>query len=209
MEKSIGADMWTLEGFCGLLLLLLANRVVVSSYPLHSVVSLIAAFVAMSIIWIANGAEFLGLALIFVYVGAVMTLFLFMVMMLNQTQYEEQERIGPWLGGGLGVLSAGCYLLFWLFYGSGTWQEWDWPPPMHPSWQRGSDAAMLGKVLYDDFAWPFTLVGLTLLVAVVVCVGLVFRGKQGRKSQKISAQIATDPKQRIRLVDIGAKEKRR
>ena len=196
--------MW-LESILGVLTLLLANRVIATSYPLHAVVALVAVFVAMSIQWIAIGAEFLGLALVFVYVGAVMTLFLFMVMMLNASQYPAEQRVAPWLVAMCAAVSVVGYAMHALSQ-SGVWfgHAWDWPVRALGV-TRTHD---LGVALYSTYVWPFLLVGLNLLVAMVVCVGLVMRGKQSRKSQSIACQIRTDPSVRVRLVR-GMHEKER
>ena len=193
------------------LLLGFANAVISAAKPSHSVFCLIACALMVSGLWIGLSAEFLGLSLLFVTVGAVMTLFLFIVMMLDMDVQAQQSR--SWSSMGFGLL----WLLTWLLPMSWLSLQW-WQsdnelgsgliqvaPGLVFAQKSGfhleSNTAQIAEVLYTDYFWPFQLLGLVLLVALLITVGFVSRPPRGRKVQKIQEQIAVDPAQRVKLVD--------
>jgi NADH-quinone oxidoreductase subunit J len=193
------------------LLLGFANAVVSAAKPSHSVFCLIACAVMVSCLWIGLAAEFLGLSLLFVTVGAVMTLFLFIVMMLEMDSHAQQSR--GWSSMGFGFL----WLLTWLLPMGWMCLQW-WQSDNESSsgliqvakgsvfdarsgFHLESNTIQLAEVLYTDYFWPFQLLGLVLLVALLITVGFVSRPPRNRKVQKIQDQIAVDPRQRVKLVD--------
>lgn len=188
----------------GGVLLLLANHVVLSSYPVHALVSLVASFVAMSVLWLLFDAEFLALALIFVYVGAVMTLFLFMVMMLNIQSYPKSSQARPWVMVTLVCFTVGVPVVmlgFKYFAGVSYWG--DWPVLLKASDQVSlpmTNTEAIAQLLYKKYAIAFITMGLLLLTAIVVAVSLVKRERRAGKAQRISEQLQVNPKDRVRLV---------
>ncbi|MEC8460846.1 MAG: NADH-quinone oxidoreductase subunit J [Pseudomonadota bacterium] len=182
------------------LMLFLAHQVVFSLHPLRAVVSLVGCFVAMSILWIDLGAEFLGLALIFVYVGAVMALFLFMVMMLNidcYPHYSSFTSVMGWISLGLGVLVP--FVWWFVSFLSGDHEKHVFNHDAYGA--QWSNTHALGSVLYTDYLVPFQLLGVVLLVAILISVGWVFRGIRQRRRQVIVEQIQVDPKGRVVMMD--------
>ena len=109
------------------MMLVFANMVILSNHPVRSVLSLIGCFLCATVLWLLVQAEFLGLALIFIYIGAVMTLFLFVVMMLNIEQYDNQDKLSTTLAIGVVLITIGVPLALASTYGGlGLWLQDDW-----------------------------------------------------------------------------------
>lgn len=186
------------------ILLFSAIMVVSSRHPMRAVLFLVLAFFCSSILWMLLQAEFLALVLIFVYVGAVMTLFLFVVMMLNLDIAPRQEGWVRYLP--LGVLLIGLLIiLMWRVIQGGTFP----PEVYHWTTQSAhySNTQQLGAVLYTDYVYPFELAAVLLLVAIIAAIALVFRGSQGRKSQRISEQLETRREDRVQLINLPSEKK--
>ncbi len=172
--------------------------------PVHSALFLVMTFFASAGLWIMLEAEFLGLVLILVYVGAVMTLFLFVVMTLN----IDLENKGPgyWRYLPYGILIVG------LFTGMAVYVF----GPSHFALAHAqaighsadySNAKALGNVLYTDYVFPFEIAGVLLLVAIIAAISLSFRGRQGNKSISPEVQIAIRREDRIRIVKMPTEKK--
>ncbi len=196
--------------FFSFALILFASALVVitTSHPVRGVVSLICAFVSCAVLWMLLEAEFLALALVFVYIGAVMTLFLFVVMMLNITRFESVSLFEKWgvFLGSWGIIGAGLFTVWFLRFteqqreAMSLFFSKESVVPRLP--KEYSNVMEIGKILYTDYILPFELVSVLLVVAIIIAISLTFRGRRpGAKSQKISEQIAVDPKQRIRMVN--------
>lgn len=179
-----------------------ALGVIVARNPVHSALGLVMCFVTSAAIWLLIGAEFLAIVLVLVYVGAVMVLFLFVVMMLD-INLEELRR-GFTRFAWLGWLTAGAIVLeivgvvvshaFGVDVGRG-------PLPQAASY---SNTAELGRVLYTQFAYPFELAAVLLLVAIVAAISLTMRKRPGHKVQDVSRQVAVRAKDRVRIVHMEA-----
>ena len=188
----------------GLLMLAFANLVILSNHPVRSVLSLIGCFLCATILWLLLEAEFLALALIFVYIGAVMTLFLFLVMMLNVDTYDADDSLSFTTCVGtiftttvLPITGVGLYT------SPDIWNNMDMLASLPAQESDYNNVKALGMVLYTDFVWPFEIVAFILLTAIVVAVGLVLRGsKKFGKSQTISDQMAVKKSDRITLIDV-------
>lgn len=172
--------------------------VITARNPVHGILFLVLGFFASAVLWMLLQAEFLSLVLIFVYVGAVMTLFLFVVMMLNIDLVSTRDGFVRFLPFALLVivLLAGLMIIvigpthFGLSYATLT------PQPANYS-----NVKQLGGVLYTQYAYAFELAAVILLVAIIAAISLAFHGrKPGTKSQRIAAQIAAEPKDRVTLV---------
>ncbi len=186
------------------LLIFSGVRVVASRNPVHSALFLVLAFVAAAPLWIMAGAEFLGLVLVFVYVGAVMTLFLFVVMMLNLDEVPRSKGFVRYLPFGLIIVGLIVTLMLNVI------------DPSHFSLhvnagmivpQHHSNTKELGLMLFTQYLLPFELAGALLIVAIISAIGLAFRGPRARKVQDPSAQIAVKRNERVRLVNMEAEKK--
>ncbi len=177
------------------LLLVSAANVIFSRQAVSAVLSLIVSFLSAMVLWLILHAEFLGLALLFVYVGAVMTLFLFVVMMLNvklQSQYSGLLRRLP-LAVLAGVALVGLIVL--ALGNSMNTYVLDYP-------ENYNNTVELGKVLYTDYLVPLELAAIILLVAIIAAIGLAFRGAQNRKQQDVPEQILASKARQLRIVSM-------
>lgn len=175
-----------------------ALLVVFSRSPVYSILFLVLTFFATAGIWIILQAEFLGLILVIVYVGAVMTLFLFVVMMLDLEEvlkYRNLVRFYPIVMLLVGLIFAGLL----IFVGPWHFGFHNFPaPPALPADYSSTKA--LGMVLYTHYTLPFELAGVILLVGMVSAIALTQRQRRQRHRQSQAEQIAVRPEDRIRLV---------
>jgi NADH-quinone oxidoreductase subunit J len=169
-----------------------AVMVIASRNPVHSVLFLILAFVNASGLFILMGAEFLGMVLIFVYVGAVATLFLFVIMMLDVDFAELREGFIQYLP--IGIVIGGVFL-FELLLTVGAWvinptvaKTITAPIPSNVS-----NTEALGLVLYTKYIHYFQLAGMVLLVAMIGAIMLTLRHKAFVKRQDVNVQNARSP----------------
>ncbi len=178
-----------------------ALGVILSRNPVHAALFLVLAFFNSAALWLLLEAEFLGIVLVLVYVGAVMVLFLFVVMMLDVNVAQLREgftRYAP-----LGALVAGIVIveIFYVVWvrSLGLPGTMDFPPA-DALRLGGSNTKALGALLYDDYVLPFQLAAVVLLVAIVAAIVLTMRQRPGYKQQDISAQVAVRKRDRVRLV---------
>ena len=165
--------------------------VITSKYPVNSVLGLVAAFVCAAVLWIIQGAEFLGLALIFVYVGAIMTLFLFVVMMLNQARTPAAKIHYKYIVCGVVLF---VLMLVALIY-SGL-------PEVNVSQAILSqhNTHDLGEILYTKYIFEFELAAFVLLVGMVAAIAITFRGKRaGNKAVNVEEQLKVTAKDRLKF----------
>jgi len=170
--------------------------------PVRSVLALVVTFFAMAGVWMILTAEFLSLILLLVYVGAVMTLFLFVVMMLNADTTGSREGFTRYLPFGILAVLLIVTLMI-VAFGSHFSQL---PPPVPPGADY-SNVKQLGAVLYTDYAYPFEIAGLILLAAIVAAISLAHRTPKQRKSQNISQQVRVRSEDRLRLVKMPAEKR--
>ena len=177
-----------------------AFMVISSRNPVHSVLFLILTFVNASGLFIMAGAEFLGLLLIVVYVGAVAVLFLFVVMMLDVDFAELREGYLQYMPVGLLV---GVVVLAELLAVIGSWVAA--PSALNtgeapiPDVNEVRNIEALGNILYTEYVFFFQLAGMILLVAMIGAIVLTLRHKESVRRQNISVQVARDPKTAIQL----------
>lgn len=181
------------------LLLFAAFRVITARNPVHAALYLVLAFFQAAAIWILLKAEFLAIALVLVYVGAVMVLFLFVVMMLDINL--DGVRQGFWkhfpLAGTVGAIIA----LEMSYVLMGGFRE----PPKAASaaGQIGaqvSNTKELGKVLYSEYLYPLEIAAVILLVAIIAAIALTLRERKDSKSQNPSEQVRVKRADRVTLV---------
>ncbi len=169
--------------------------------PVHAVLSLVLTFFSTACVWILLQAEFLALALIVVYVGAVMVLFLFVVMMLDIQIAETREGFVRYLPVGLGVAVV-MLLEILALIGVRAMQV---VPPANPARVEGlSNVAWIGQALYTEYLLPFEVAALILTVGMVAAVALTLRRRKGVRHQFPSEQVQAKPRERVRLVSMPA-----
>ena len=188
------------------ILLISAIAVVVSKNPVKSVLSLVLAFFASAVLWMMQQAEFLSLALIFVYIGAVMTLFLFIVLMINANSVPPRLRFWSFLPLVLALTAVFSYA-FYRAFNEDSLANLKSTTAYTGDTMLGS-AENIAAVLYTKYLIPFELVAVLLLIAIVAAISLSFRGRQhGSFKQNIGRQVTADPKKRVKLVKMEAEVK--
>jgi NADH-quinone oxidoreductase subunit J len=173
-----------------------ALAVILAKNPVHSVLFLILAFVCAAGLFLMMGAEFLGMILIVVYVGAVAVLFLFVVMLLDVDFAELKQGFVRYLP--IGGLIAICVAAE-LGYAAVNWTRS--PTASAAATPSGmiSNTAALGQVLYTHYFYFFQAAGLILLTAMVGAIVLTLRHKEGVKRQSIADQVARTPATAVEL----------
>ena len=189
----------------GTVLVAAALGVIVARNPVHSALALVMCFVTSAAIWLLIGAEFLAIVLVLVYVGAVMVLFLFVVMMLD-INFEELRR-GFTRFAWLGWITAGVVIFEIVGVVTARTLGVDVSRGPAPVPAGYSNTTELGSVLYTHFAYPFELAAVVLLVAIVAAIALTMRKRAGHKVQDIVAQVAVNPKDRVRIVKMPAEKR--
>ncbi len=179
---------------------LAALRVITARNPVHAALFLVLAFFNVAGLWMLLQAEFLALALIMVYVGAVMVLFLFVVMMLDIN--IERVRQGFWKNLPLGALVGGLMVAEMAVVLSGRYFGLANLPP-HNLPANYSNTKELARVLYTDYAYPFEIASVILLVGIIAAVMLTLRRRKDTKTMHPSDQIAVKSKDRMRLVKMA------
>lgn len=179
------------------LLLIAAVLVITVRNPVHSILSLVLAFFASAILWMMIQAEFLSLVLIFVYVGAVMTLFLFVVMMLNIDLSKTREKFVKFL--------PVCLLILVVFITTMVLVVKPYTSGHLALLPAGtSNVTNLGILLYTEFNYPVEIAGVILLVAIIAAISLAFYRKPNSRVQRISEQLKATKKDRLRIVSMKA-----
>jgi NADH-quinone oxidoreductase subunit J len=179
------------------ILLFAALRVITTRNPVHAALHLVLAFFTAAGIWLLLQAEFLAIALILVYVGAVMVLFLFVVMMLDINIDKLREGFWEYLpmAGIIGLLMAVemAMVLGGKYFGATKAVS---KPADY------SNTAELGRVLYTDYLLPFELASVVLLVAIVAAIVLTLRDRKESKSMNVADQVNVRKQDRIRIVSM-------
>ncbi len=171
--------------------------VVSARHPVKAVLSLVVSFVATAGIWMLLEAEFLSLVLIVVYVGAVMVLFLFVVMMLNVEKAEKTPGFVQYWPLALVIAVLFFYLLVNLI------QPMTVGTPV-PDWDFSvSNVLQVGMSLFSYYLYPIVLAGVILLSAMVAAIALTLRAKpRNEKTQKVAEQVKVKASDRLRMVDL-------
>ncbi|MFZ2163608.1 MAG: NADH-quinone oxidoreductase subunit J [Sideroxyarcus sp.] len=175
-----------------------ALRVITARNPLHAVLYLVLAFVSSAGIWMLLEAEFLAITLVLVYVGAVMVLFLFVVMMLDIN--IERLRIGflRWLPVGLMLAGLIVVQMVWVLGAKET--SAGMTAVKHAA--DYSNTKELGRLIYTDYVYPFELAAVLLLLAMVAAIALSLRKRRDSKRQDISKQVKVRKQDRLRIVSL-------
>ena len=183
-----------------------AVMVIVSKNTVHSVFFLILDFISISCLFIMIGAEFIGMIMLIVYVGAVAVLFLFVVMMLNVAQQKNQWLSSTKSSTHIPVgLIISLIIFFELIIVIGGWK---YKPDLIKSLssldisQEVTNTHAIGNVLYTDYIHLFQLSGMILLVAMVGAIVLTFRQRKGLKRQSYFKQISRERADAVQLVEV-------
>lgn len=187
------------------ILLFAATVVITAKNPVHSALFLVLAFFNSAALWLMAGAEFLAIALVLVYVGAVMVLFLFVVMMLDINLAPMREGFARYLP--IGAL-VGLVMVVEMVLVVGSEQvNLIGATTAAAAGEPMSNTKALGSVLYTVYAYPFEIASVVLLVAIVAAIMLTHRRRPGTKQQSIDRQVRVHKEQRLRIVTM-APEKR-
>ena len=183
------------------MLIFSALRVITAKNPVHAAMFLVLSFVTAAALWLLIYAEFLAITLVLVYVGAVMVLFLFVVMMLDIN--FDKLREGFWkhlpIAATVAMLMAGqMALLLW-----GKALNLHSESPAAPA-ATVSNTKDLGRILYTDYLLPFELAAVVLLVAMIAAIALTFRGRKDVKSQDVAAQVRVKSTDRLKIIKMDA-----
>ena len=182
-----------------------AIMVTVSKNTVHSVFFLILDFISISCLFIMIGAEFLGMIMLIVYVGAVAVLFLFVVMMLNVAQQKNQWFASQGSSEHIPVgLIISIIIFFELIIVIGGWK---YKPDLFDinnsiNNLSTSNTHSLGQILYTDYIHVFQLSGMILLVAMIGAIVLTFRKREGVKKQNYLKQISRERSEGVELLDV-------
>jgi NADH-quinone oxidoreductase subunit J len=187
------------------ILVLSALAVIGSRNPVYSALALVMCFVTSAAIWLLIEAEFLAVVLVLVYVGAVMVLFLFVVMMLDINVAELRQGFTrfAWLGWvtALAVIVEIAGVI-WAKGAMGI----DVSRTATPNPADYSNTLELGRILYTQYAYPLELAAMLLLVAIVAAIALTMRQRAGLKKQDVDAQVAVRSADRLRIVKMDAEK---
>ncbi len=177
-----------------------ALMVVSSKHSVKSALFLVMGFVAASGIWMLLEAEFLAISLIVVYVGAVMVLLLFVVMMLDVDYAALRQGFVKKLPVAL-LISV---LFLAVLYGITSSEEFSATQYVAPVAKAAdySNVKALGRVLYTEYILAFEIAAVILLVAIIAAIALTFRGRKNRKTQNISKQLEANKENRLKIVSI-------
>ena len=192
-----------------LIAIIASIMVTVSKNTVHSVFFLILDFISISCLFIMIGAEFIGMMMLIVYVGAVAVLFLFVVMMLNVAN-QKNEWFGSSINSShipMGLLVSVVIFMELIIVLGG----WKFKPNVISSSsiivnQNISNTHSIGNVLYTDYIHIFQLSGMILLVAMIGAIVLTFRKRSGIKRQSYFAQISREATESVELVDVDIKK---
>ncbi|AWI73822.1 NADH:ubiquinone oxidoreductase subunit J [Parazoarcus communis] len=190
--------------FLAAILVFAALKVITARNPVHAALYLVLAFFNAGGIWLLLHAEFLAITLVMVYVGAVMVLFLFVVMMLDINL--ERLRQGFWSYLPVGALIGVLLVIEMAMVLGGQYFGLD-AMPVPPEPQAGfSNTRELGRVLYTDYVYPFELASLVLLVAMVAAVSLTLRKRKNTKYIDPARQVSVKREGRVELVKMQAEK---
>jgi NADH-quinone oxidoreductase subunit J len=181
-------------------LLVAALGVITSRNPVHSALFLVLAFVQSAFLWLLIEAEFLAITLVLVYVGAVMVLFLFVVMMLDINVEELRKGFTRYLPLGVAVALIVVVEIVHVIWFRSQGLQFLTRPASFPA--DYSNTKELGAVLYTQHVYAFEIASVILLLAIVAAITLTMRKRAGLKVQDIVKQVAVRREDRVRMVKV-------
>jgi NADH-quinone oxidoreductase subunit J len=190
----------------GAILVLTALGVITARNPVHCALFLVAAFLNSAVIWLLLDAEFLALTLVVVYVGAVMVLWLFVVMMLDIDVAKLRQGFTRYAPLGALVALIVVAQIGLVVYVRKLGLD-DAAAAVVDRPEGYSNTQELGHLLYTQYLYPFEIAAVILLVAIVAAITLTMRDRPGQKVQDIGKQVAVRAKDRVRIVKMDAEAK--
>ena len=185
------------------ILVLASLRVITARNPVHAALFLVLAFFTASGIWMLLKAEFLAISLVLVYVGAVMVLFLFVVMMLDVNL--EKLKKGFWSYLPLGAL-VGLLMMAEMGMVLGGQYLGVMDAPVPEAVAVASNTKELGRVIYTDYVYPFEIAAVILLMAIVSAIALTHRGQKLTKNADPAKQVKVKATDRLRVLKMQAEK---
>jgi NADH-quinone oxidoreductase subunit J len=184
-----------------LILLVSALCVITARNPVHAALFLVLAFFTASAIWLLLRAEFLAITLVLVYVGAVMVLFLFVVMMLDIN--IERLREGFWRNLPAALVVGG--LMAFEMISVLAYRVYGMPRPNEKPLSY-SNTKELGRLIYTDYVYAFEIAAVVLLVAIIAAIALTLRRRKDARGQDPAQQVRVRSRDRVRLVSMPAEK---
>ncbi|MGD2073954.1 MAG: NADH-quinone oxidoreductase subunit J [Gammaproteobacteria bacterium] len=181
-----------------------ATRVITVRNPVHAALHLVLAFFTSAALWLLLEAEFLAITLVLVYVGAVMVLFLFVVMMLDINVAPVKEGFIKYLPAALTV--AGLMIIEMYLVVRSNYFDAEAMPAPAPRPSDYSNTRELGSVLYTDYVYPFEVASVILLVAIIAAIALTMRKRPETRFQNPAEQVKAQRAERVRLVKMEAEK---
>jgi len=183
-------------------LVVAALGVITARNPVYAALFLVLAFLNSAVLWLLLEAEFLAIVLVLVYVGAVMVLFLFVVMMLDVNVAQMREGFTRYAPLGLLIAAIVVFEIASVVYVKSL--GFTRAAPAQAA--TGSNTQALGELLYTKYLYPFELASVLLLVAIVAAIVLTMRHRAGLKAQDVAGQVAVRAKDRIRIVKMNSEQ---
>jgi NADH-quinone oxidoreductase subunit J len=183
------------------ILVFAALRVITTRNPVHAALWLVLCFFTAAGIWLLLRAEFLAIALVLVYVGAVMVLFLFVVMMLDVNFDNLRKNFRSYIPVGATVGILVLIEMALVVIGSRA------DAGAAPVAADGSNTRALGRLIYVDYVYPFEIAAVVLLVAIIAAIALTHRTRRETKHQDPGQQVKVRRKDRVRLIDLPIEKK--
>jgi NADH-quinone oxidoreductase subunit J len=187
------------------ILVFAALRVITSRNPVHSALWLVLSFFSAAGVWMLLRAEFLAIVLVLVYVGAVMVLFLFVVMMLDVNFDKLRERFRSYIPVGATVGILVLIEMALVLIGSYLMPGATPVPAATPA--SYSNTRALGLQLYTDYAYPLEIAAVLLLVAIIAAIALTHRERRESKYQNPSEQVRVRPGDRLRILQMPSEKR--
>ena len=180
------------------LLIFTCFKVITSSNPVLSAINLVFSFFLSAVLWLLLGAEFLSIILILVYVGAVMVLFLFVVMMLDINVAKKTAAYIKYLPLGIAVFVAFNALIIYFFIN--TFENIDYNAIKNIEIISDSNTENLGYLLFTKYIIEFEIAGLILLLGIISAIVLTYRKNPKNKYQNPTKQISASKKDRLKII---------
>ena len=181
-----------------ILLIFTCFKVITSSNPVLSAINLVFSFFLSAVLWLLLGAEFLSIILILVYVGAVMVLFLFVVMMLDINIAKKTASYIKYLPLGIAVFIAFNVLIIYFFIN--TFENIDYNAVKNIEIISDSNTENLGYLLFTKYIIEFEIAGLILLLGIISAIVLTYRKNPKNKYQNPTTQISASKKDRLKII---------
>ncbi len=193
----------TIFYFFSAVLILSALGVVTFRNPVYAALLLVLAFFSSAGIWLLLEAEFLAITLVLVYVGAVMVLFLFVVMMLDINLDKLREGFWKWFPFGTLIAVIIAVEIGLVMMGD----QFKQVTPLLPKASDYSNTKELGRLIYTEYVYVFELAAVVLLVAMVAAIALTLRHRTDKRSPNPSNQVKVNRKDRIRMINMAPETK--